>query len=187
MFHRTITFEDYNGNQQTETLYFNLTKSQIARTELLSDGGWSARLKRISESRKGSEIVREFEEILKMAYGVKSEDGLRHDKSDEIWEEFTKTAAYDAFFFRLVTDAEYASEFVNELLPQEQLKQMQEAGERNQKLGAAAATAQASKSGPVLVPAPEQVEDAQPKRPTTELSMEELMEEMRRRKAEQGD
>lgn len=119
MLKQDITFEDFDGNKRTETVYFNLTKSEIIELEVreADTGGFANRLKRISESTSGKEIMETFQEILQLTYGVRSDDGTRFIKHPNLYNEFKQTAAYDAFFQELVTDAEKASDFVNGVLP----------------------------------------------------------------------
>ena len=35
MLKKTITFEDYNGNQVTEDYYFNFTKAEVVQLDLI--------------------------------------------------------------------------------------------------------------------------------------------------------
>ena len=58
-----------------------------------------------------------FKDLMARTYGVKSEDGRRLIKSPELYEEFTQTGAYDEFFMKLCTDADFATEFVAGVMP----------------------------------------------------------------------
>lgn len=117
MYVEKIKYVDYNGNERTDTLYFNLTKTEILRMDLtIADGNLSEYLKTIAESKNGQEIIDMFDKVLRAAYGVKSADGKRFEKSDDIYKAFTETEAYNEFFYRLVTDAEYAGKFVDGII-----------------------------------------------------------------------
>lgn len=113
MYAEKVTYTDYNGNERTETLYFNLTKSEMMRMDLEMDGNLRDYLIRISESKNGKEIMEMFDKVLRLAYGIKSDDGKRFMKSDDIYRAFTETEAYNEFFFKLVTDAAYAGKFID--------------------------------------------------------------------------
>ena len=113
MYAEKVTYTDYNGNERTDTLYFNLTKSEMMRLDLEMDGNLREYLIRISESRNGKEIMEMFDKVLRLAYGVKSDDGKRFMKGDDIYKAFTETEAYNEFFFKLVTDASYAGKFID--------------------------------------------------------------------------
>lgn len=112
MYKEDITYTDYNGQERTETLYFNLTKSELARMNMTMAGGMEAYIKSIIASQNGQEIMDLFDMILSKSYGQKSLDGRRFIKSPEIYKEFTETEAFNEFFFKLVTNAEYAGKFV---------------------------------------------------------------------------
>ena len=129
MLTKTVKYTDYNGNERTETLNFHLTKAEIAEMELSMPGGMSATIQRIIEAQDTKELIAIFKDLLLKSYGVKSPDGRRFIKNDELREEFSQTEAYSEMFMELATDAKAASDFVNGIVPadmQEQLKNMPE-------------------------------------------------------------
>lgn len=117
MLKKTITYNDLDGNPITEDFYFNLTKAEIAEMELSHDGGLSAYLQRIVETKDGAVIIAAFKDILFKAYGRRSEDGKRFVKSPEISTEFTQTEAYSDLFMELVTNAEASAAFFRGVVP----------------------------------------------------------------------
>lgn len=117
MIKRTITYTDFNNQEQTKTFYFNLTKAELAELEVSEEGGLSERLTAIIDSNDNAEIVRIFKKIILMAYGEKSEDGQRFIKSPEAALAFSQTEAYSELFVSLATDAEAATAFVNGIIP----------------------------------------------------------------------
>ena len=129
MLTKTVKYTDYNGNERTETLNFHLTKAEIAEMELSMPGGMSVTIQRIIEAQDTKELIALFKDLLLRSYGVKSPDGRRFIKNDELREEFSQTEAYSEMFMELATDAKAASDFVNGIIPadmQEQLKNMPE-------------------------------------------------------------
>lgn len=118
MLRKTITYTDYNGVSRTEDFYFNLTKAEITEMELSTAGGLGEMLQRIIDAKDTPSLVKIFKEILFKAYGVKSPDGRRFIKSEEISREFSETEAYSQLFMELATDADKASEFVNGIVPE---------------------------------------------------------------------
>lgn len=127
MLTKTVKYTDYNGNERTETLNFNLTKAEIAEMELSMPGGMSATVQRIIEAQDTKELIAIFKDLLLSSYGVKSPDGRRFIKNEQLREEFSQTEAYSEMFMELATNAEAASEFINKIIPtdmQEQLKNM---------------------------------------------------------------
>ena len=127
MLTKTVKYTDYNGNERTEKFNFHLTKAEIAEMELSMPGGMSGTVQRIIEAQDTKELIAIFKDLLLRSYGVKSPDGRRFIKKDELREEFSQTEAYSELFMELATDAKAASDFVNGIVPadmQEQLKNM---------------------------------------------------------------
>lgn len=118
MLKKTINYMDYNNESRTEDFYFNLSKSEIAEMELSVDGGFSAMIRKMIESKNNKELMAQFKKLILTAYGEKSADGKRFIKSFELSEAFSQTEAYSELFFELM-DAQKAADFVNAILPKE--------------------------------------------------------------------
>jgi hypothetical protein len=136
MLKQMITWDGFDGKQANRTLYFNLTRYEIAHDmelEVLEQ-----RFKRFQEDVIGDEPNRDmtppeiremldiFKVLVKHAYGVRSEDGKRFSKNEEIWDEFVETGAFDAFIWYMFEDASRANAFMNGIWP----KEVQEAAEK---------------------------------------------------------
>ena len=117
MLKRSITFEDYNGDTVTQDFYFHLSKAEMVELELSVDGGLSQKLQDIVNSNDGHLIIQTFKDLVLKSYGIRSEDGRRFEKSDEIRRDFQSSEAYSALFMELVTNADAAAEFVNGIVP----------------------------------------------------------------------
>lgn len=117
MLKKTINYTDFNDVNQSEDLYFNLTKTELTEMQIDSNGTLSDSIQAIVESKDGKAILNEFKRIIRSAYGVKSEDGKRFIKSEQLSDEFLQTAAYDVLFLELVTDADAAVTFLKGLVP----------------------------------------------------------------------
>ena len=119
MLKKTITYTDYNGVEKTEDFYFNLSKAEIMEMELSTYGGLAEMIKRIIDAQDGPAIIKVFKDLILKAYGVKSPDGKRFIKSEELFTEFSQTEAYSNLFMELSTDADAASEFIKGIMPVE--------------------------------------------------------------------
>lgn len=117
MLKKTIKYEDYNGNEITEDFYFNLTKAEVTEMELSKAGGLGAHIERIVAAKDTPSIIKEFKELILKSYGVKSEDGKRFIKSEELSLAFSQTEAYTELFMELASDADAASAFINGIMP----------------------------------------------------------------------
>lgn len=113
----TRTYTDYNGVSRTEDFYFNLTKAEILEMELGTSGGFVEMIQSIVDANDAPAIINVFKKLILKAYGIKSPDGKRFIKSEEISKEFSETEAYNDLFMELATDAEAASNFVNGVVP----------------------------------------------------------------------
>lgn len=117
MLKKTVTYNDYDGVERTESFYFNLSEAEIVEMELGTEGGWRERMQRIIDSKDAPTIMREFKKLIMMSYGKKSDDGRRFIKSEDISNEFVQTEAYNKIFMELVTDSKAAAEFANGIIP----------------------------------------------------------------------
>lgn len=119
MFKKTISFTDYNGNERTEDFYFNLNESEVTKLEMRVPGGLSAMMQRIVQAQDSQQIIDAFEDLICRSYGEKSPDGREFRKSPELVNRFMQTEAYNKLFMELCTDAKAASEFFNNIIPQQ--------------------------------------------------------------------
>lgn len=119
MIKKTVQYEDYFGNQRSEDLYFHLSEAELLELEVSEKGGFSNLLIGITETKDPGKIIAMFKKIILLSYGVRSEDGRRFIKNDEVRNEFVDTAAFKKLYMELATDAEAASDFVNNLIPAE--------------------------------------------------------------------
>lgn len=126
MLKQTITYEDFDGNVQTETLLFNLSKMELVELQVTDYAG---KIRQIMKSNDNKEILGILKEFVEMSYGVKSADGKRFVKSEEVLNEFVTSAAYDEFLFKLMSDAELMAKFVSQLFPEKMLNELKAGGE----------------------------------------------------------
>lgn len=117
MIKKTFTYVDYNNNERNEEHYFHLTKAELMEMEMSIDGGLAEMIKRIVAAQNVPEIIKVFKDLILKAYGVKSADGRRFIKNQDLIDEFAQTEAYSMLFMELATDADKAAEFVNGIMP----------------------------------------------------------------------
>lgn len=119
MLKKTVTYTDYNGNLRTEDFYFNLTQAEVTEMMVSVEGGLTEMIRRIVAAQDGKQIIDTFKDIVKRSYGVKSPDGRRFIKNDEVVDAFVQTEAYSQIFMELAQDANAAAVFVNGIIPKE--------------------------------------------------------------------
>jgi hypothetical protein len=119
MLKKTITYNDYDGNERTDDFWFNLSQAELAEMDVES-GGMQKRLEMISSTNDPKEIMRIFKDIVMRAYGERTADG-KFRKVDSngyrLANDFVQSEAYSELFFELFNDANKASEFMISLLP----------------------------------------------------------------------
>lgn len=125
MLKRDITFEDFNGDKVTETHYFNMTKAEVIELELSTEGGLQQWIQKIIAAGDHATLVAEFKKIIQASYGVRSADGKRFHKSEEAWNDFKASGAFDQLFFELATDEKAGADFCIGILPKDLAKNAQ--------------------------------------------------------------
>lgn len=123
MITKTITYTDYNDIERTEKFSFHLSKAELMEMEMGTTGGLAEMMQRIVEDKDVPAIMKIFKELLLKSYGVKSPDGKRFIKNDELREEFAQTEAYSQLFMELATNADEAAAFVNGIIPADLAKE----------------------------------------------------------------
>jgi len=97
MLKQPVTYEDFDGNTQTETLYFNLNRMElIAFQKRYGSENMENYINKLIEEKQIEPMYDLLNDFVLTAYGVRSEDGKRFIKNDEIREEFKQSLAYEA-------------------------------------------------------------------------------------------
>lgn len=130
MLKKIITYIDFDGNEQTTEAYFNLTKTECVdlNLEFEAEGGLIAKLKQLVSA---DENVRSHQKdaidfiklLINRAYGVRPADDpslfLKEDDNGKpLYKKFKQTAAYDAYVFALLSGDESLDEFADNVMPQ---------------------------------------------------------------------
>lgn len=119
MYSRIIKYEDYNGVEKEKEFLFHLNKAECIKLVTATEGDYTLdkMVDQLIKEHNGKEIIKIFDNLIKMSYGVKSVDGERFIKSEEITDAFVQSEAYSVLFSELVTDAKKAAEFFNGIIP----------------------------------------------------------------------
>lgn len=121
MFKKTIPYEDFDGEKREEDFYFHLSDAELLEMEMSRHGGLSAALQKLVKEKNPKEIIKTFKWIILSAHGIKSDDGRRFQKNDQIRRAFEECPAYSKLFMELATDAKASSDFINQLVTAERL------------------------------------------------------------------
>lgn len=97
MLKQNVKYLDFDGVEQTETLYFNINRMElIAMQARYGKDDMAKYIERIAQEEDFGKIHDLLNDIILTAYGKKSEDGKRFIKSEELKEEFRTSLAYEA-------------------------------------------------------------------------------------------
>lgn len=122
MIKKVVKYEDFNGVECSEELWFNLTKTELHQINFRHHGSYAEQLQGVVDSKDIRVITELFNEIIIKAYGIKSEDGKHFRKDPQIISDFVSSAAYDALMNELLSNEEAAAALFVGALP----KDMQE-------------------------------------------------------------
>jgi hypothetical protein len=116
MLKKTIAYTNFNGEERQQDFYFHLGKAELL--EFIGSGAFEGKLQKMIDSKDNIQILREFQRLVSMAIGVRSEDGETFVKNDEVRQRLMSSPAYDELLMELVTDPVKGAEFVKGLLPE---------------------------------------------------------------------
>ena len=127
MLKKTLTYKDFEDRDVTETLWFNLTQTELISIALgLPDIDVDRTSEDVDVNTAGAKLLEKLggegtfefiKELVAKSYGVRSEDRKRFIKTPQMTEEFKQTLAYDQIVMELLSNDDAASEFVNSIIP----------------------------------------------------------------------
>ena len=111
MYKKTVVYENYDGEEVKETLYFHLSELEMTRINFKNGGDVGERIKYLIATDDMDGMIQLMEDIILAAYGVISEDGKRFEKSAEAREAFSNSLAYSDLFMEMLLDPGAVQEF----------------------------------------------------------------------------
>lgn len=124
MLKQTIKYKDFNDDDSVETLYFNVSKVELAENLDLRD-----EIKAIQDKFDFDGETRELvsdeikmilsfvKRLMKLSYGERSADGKKFNKSERAWEDFRYSAIHDEYLLSLFEDPNKALAFIRGIMP----------------------------------------------------------------------
>lgn len=126
MLTKTITYYDLNGDQQTETLMFNLTTVELARlSKRLTPQGQDLQwfINDIITRNDTLALLDTIATIMIESSGVKSADGKRFIKNQQTKDDFENSVAFAEYLELVMGEPEEAMEFIKNVFASEKAKQ----------------------------------------------------------------
>lgn len=116
MLTKIANYTDYNGNERTQTCYFNMTKAEILEFNMNKPNGVIAYITQMMNQNRNDLVFATFKELILTAYGERTEDG-RFIKNSQIREAFACSEAYSEIFLEVVNNEDAMAAFVNGIMP----------------------------------------------------------------------
>lgn len=134
MLKKVVNYEDFNGVNQTEECFFNLTKTELIEMAMDLPEGVSESVGddpnnidedkavgKLMETMGNKGVLKFIKDLVLKSYGVKSDDGRRFMKVDENGKplsiEFSQTMAFEAIIDEFMSNDIAAANFVNGIIP----------------------------------------------------------------------
>lgn len=111
MFKHTVTYNDFNGTERTDELYFHLSLPEVTRLEAEIGKPIEEHVKELAANKNMKDLLAFLERVLLSSYGRKTSDGRSFYKSKDLREEFEYSQAYAEIFEQLLTNTELANKF----------------------------------------------------------------------------
>lgn len=117
MYRINIPFKDYFGGDHEIEYTFQLTTSEVLEIEASTDGSLRSAIEALDHGRDPKDLTNFFSMLVKASYGKISDDGMLFDKSEDVWNRFYRSPAYNIFFMKIITNDSTAINFINGILP----------------------------------------------------------------------
>lgn len=116
MIKKTVTYTDWDGEQVSENLFFNLNKIELLELNKKYGGAVDKFMKRAVEKQNFVRLGVFYKDFILKAYGVKTEDGRHFEKSPEATKSFEQSVAFITLFDEVMTNPDALETFVDGVL-----------------------------------------------------------------------
>ena len=132
MLKQRIKYTDFNGVEREEDFYFNMSTMDARRLMYSKPEGLKEFVEAKFKENDINPVIDLFEDVILSSYGEKSEDGMSFEKSKELSEKFSKTAAYEALVEMFFDKPGFVNEFFVSVLPSNLSEKYKEYSESNE-------------------------------------------------------
>lgn len=123
MLKKTVTYVDYNGESQTDTLYFNLNKAELGKLQMKMDGKFLDHIKALVEKRSIESLYIFFYNLILDSYGERDVSGKKFIKSAEIRADFENSIAFSEVLMDTISNTENMATFTKGILPPDMISE----------------------------------------------------------------
>lgn len=117
MLRKTVNYTDYNGESQTDVLYFNLNKAELGKLQMRMEGKFLDHIQALIEKKKIGSIYDFFYNLLLDSYGEKDITGKKFIKNKQIRDDFENSIAFSEVLMDIISSPENMSTFTKGILP----------------------------------------------------------------------
>ena len=122
MVKKTVTFNDFEGNEITKDFYFNLTKAEVRELDRRIPSGLENLIETIKQEKDVSRMVDLLNILILESYGEKAEDGrfVKEDSRGRRLSSYFKVSeAWDVLFMNLIENENELNEFLIGIVPKD--------------------------------------------------------------------
>lgn len=122
MVKKTLTFNDFEGNEITKDFYFNISKMEFRELDRKIPGGLQNMVDQIRTEKDQDRMLDLLSTLILASYGEKSEDGrfVKEDPWGRKLSSFFKISeAWDVLFLNLLQNEQELNEFLTGIVPKD--------------------------------------------------------------------
>lgn len=122
MVKKTLTYNDFEGNEVTKDFYFNISKMEFRELDRKIPGGLQNLVDQIRTERDEDRMLDLMTTLILASYGEKAEDGrfVKEDPQGRRLSSFFKISeAWDVLFMNLLQNEQELNEFLTGIVPKD--------------------------------------------------------------------
>ena len=122
MVKKTLTYNDFDGNEVTKDFYFNLSKMEFRELDRKIPGGLENMIEQIKTEKDEDRMLDLMSILILSSYGEKAEDGrfVKEDAHGRKLSSFFKISeAWDVLFMNLLQNENELNEFLVGIVPKD--------------------------------------------------------------------
>ena len=137
MIKKTLTFEDFEGNERTKDFYFHMNQVEFSKLNGEIPGGLEKRMQTIIQDQDEDALLRMIDLLVSRSFGKFDEEDefTKIDRNGRpLYEKFVNTDAYDKLIIELIQSEKNIVTFLTGIMPkniqgkiEEEYKKQQEA------------------------------------------------------------
>jgi hypothetical protein len=177
---QTIKYTNFFEEEKERDLYFHLGRSDIAR--IAANPKFLEEMNEAAAKQDTKAMLEKIEYLVRLSYGVRTDDGEGFVKNEEVQNAFIHSAAYDEFLTQILTSVEGFTNFIKGVFPPKVMKEIQDLAKEGKINDPFAEPTTVTKSAAVLSEQPaEKSEERLPtKKELREMSRDQLVEAFRK-------